>query len=110
MRRHAKGNQPGPHMLDGVWGQQMWLFDRDLCHGFERAVLADPIRFAVLNLMSNNPGMRWDIDETRRVIGYKPQDGHATIITGEITEREEIVRLEYELADRLSQFALVRRW
>jgi NAD+ dependent glucose-6-phosphate dehydrogenase len=29
----------------------------------------------VLNLMSANPGMRWDIDTTRRVIDYMPQDG-----------------------------------
>jgi hypothetical protein len=77
--QHSEGNRPGPHMLDGVWGQQMWLSDRDLCQGFERAVLAADIRFTVLNLMSNNPGMRWDIDETRRVLGYTPQDGHLAV-------------------------------
>jgi len=77
------GNRPGTHMSMGSWGQQMWLSDRDLCQAMERAILADGIEFAVLNLMSDNPGMRWDIDETRKVIGYAPQDGHATIITGE---------------------------
>ena len=42
----------------------------------ERAILAKNVEFAVLNLMSDNPGMRWDIVETRAVIGYDPQDGH----------------------------------
>jgi NAD+ dependent glucose-6-phosphate dehydrogenase len=59
----------------GLWGQLMWLSDRDFCHGVERAVLADGIGFTVLNLMSANPGMRWDIDATRRILGYVPQDG-----------------------------------
>ncbi|MGB2318722.1 MAG: hypothetical protein ACPH74_01355 [Candidatus Puniceispirillum sp.] len=39
------------------------------------AITASDVQFAALNLMSNNPGMRWDLDETRRVIGYNPQDG-----------------------------------
>ena len=30
----------------------------------ERAVLAEGVGFAVLNLMSDNPGMRWDIETT----------------------------------------------
>jgi NAD+ dependent glucose-6-phosphate dehydrogenase len=25
--------------------------------------------------MSNNPGMRWSLDETRTVLGFTPQDG-----------------------------------
>jgi nucleoside-diphosphate-sugar epimerase len=77
--QHAPGNVPGPHMELGLWGQQMWLSDRDLCHGVERAVLAEGVPFAILNLMSDNPGMRWDLDETRRVIGYAPSDGHHAI-------------------------------
>jgi NAD+ dependent glucose-6-phosphate dehydrogenase len=78
-------NRPGPHMSWGDWGQAMWLSDRDLCQGFEKAVLAPPtVRFAVLNLMSANPGMRWDIETTRRVIGYEPHDGSAPVIDEEI--------------------------
>jgi nucleoside-diphosphate-sugar epimerase len=77
--QHVAGNIPGPHMEHGLWGQRMWLSDRDLCHGMERAVLAQNVSFAVLNLMSANPGMRWDIDETRRAIGYRPRDGHRAV-------------------------------
>jgi nucleoside-diphosphate-sugar epimerase len=69
-------NRSGPHMNWGEWGQHMWLSDRDMAQGFEKAVTApDALRFAVLNLMSNNAGMRWDIESTRKAIGYVPLDG-----------------------------------
>jgi NAD+ dependent glucose-6-phosphate dehydrogenase len=71
-------NQPGAHMGWGLWGQRMWLSDRDLCQGFEKAVLAAAdLRFAVLNLMSRNEGMRWDLEATRDAIGYDPLDRFA---------------------------------
>lgn len=75
-------NRPGPQMKMGRWGQAMWLSDRDFCHGVERAVLAGGIGFAVVNLMSDNPGMRWDIAATRRVLGYVPRDGAAPVEPG----------------------------
>lgn len=103
-------NRPGPHMSMGRWGQQMWLSDRDLCHAMERAVLVEHVPFSVLNLMSDNPGMRWDIDETRRVIGYAPQDGHVAVQTDAIVEGETMVRLERELAERLDRLAALQRW
>src|SRR5581483_11959474 len=81
-------NLPGAHMGWSEWGQAMWLSNRDLCHAMERAVLADDIGFAVLNLMSDNPGMRWDVETTKRVIGYAPQDGAAPVATT-ASERNE---------------------
>jgi NAD+ dependent glucose-6-phosphate dehydrogenase len=103
-------NRPGAHMTMGRWGQEMWLSDRDLCQAMERAVLAEDVRHHVLNLMSDNPGMRWDIDETRRAIGYAPQDGHVAELSEEIEEHESIVRLERELAGRLEKLAMMQRW
>ena len=38
--QRAAGNQPGSHVAQGLWGQQMWLSDRDLCEGFEKALVA----------------------------------------------------------------------
>ena len=108
--QHEHGNQPGPHMTMGRWGQQMWLSDRDLCQAMERAVLVGDVPFAVLNLMSDNPGMRWDIEETKRVIGYAPRDGHVAVLTEEMIKQEEMVRLERELAEGLAQLASVQRW
>lgn len=98
-----EGNVPGPHMQNGIWGQQMWLSNRDLCHGFERAVLAERVPYAVLNLMSNNPGMRWDIEETNRVIGYISRDSYAAVSTPAIEEGDRLARLEREIVDRLEQ-------
>ncbi|MCE7989097.1 MAG: NAD(P)-dependent oxidoreductase [Caldilinea sp. CFX5] len=58
------------------WYRFMWLSNRDFCHLMERGIEADlgDVRFAVVNGMSNNTGMRWDIDYTRQLLGYAPQD------------------------------------
>lgn len=77
-------NQAGPHMAMGRWGQEMWLSDRDFLNGMLAAIKAKNVSFATLNLMSDNPGMRWDISETKRVIGYIPKDGSAARVTPKI--------------------------
>lgn len=58
------------------WYRMMWLSDRDFCQLMERGIEADlgATRFAVVNAMSNNTGMRWDIDYTKQLLGYEPQD------------------------------------
>jgi NAD+ dependent glucose-6-phosphate dehydrogenase len=103
-------NLPGPHMGWGTWGQAMWLSNRDLCQAMERAVLADGVGFAVLNLMSDNPGMRWDIETTKRAIGYAPRDGAAPVATDVIAADErtacELRGMAMQLDDVLQQ----RRW
>jgi NAD+ dependent glucose-6-phosphate dehydrogenase len=59
----------------GPWFRLMWLSNRDYCQLMERCLVADlPAPFAVVNGMSANTGMRWDIDQTRRLVGYEPQD------------------------------------
>jgi NAD+ dependent glucose-6-phosphate dehydrogenase len=68
-------NRPGPHMAMGQWGQLMWLSDRDFCEGTTAAATAPISGFAVVNMVSNNPGMRWALDETRDVLGFSPRDG-----------------------------------
>ncbi len=96
-------NLPGPHMGQGLWGQHMWLSNRDYCHGFERAAIAENVEFAVLNLMSDNPGMPWDIEETRRVIGYQPQDGQEPEVSEEKQLRSDTLHDMYELVDKLEK-------
>ena len=104
------GNQPGPHMHMGTWGQQMWLSDRDLCHGFERAVLAEGIRFAALNLMSDNPGMPWDIDTTRQTIGYAPRDGWTAALDEAARRREDLARRSRALSADLEAEVMQSGW
>lgn len=73
-------NQPGEHMAMGIWGQEMWLSDRDFLDGVQKSVDAHDMPYAIINLVSNNRGMRWDIESTKQVIGYKPQDSFAPSI------------------------------
>jgi NAD+ dependent glucose-6-phosphate dehydrogenase len=58
------------------WYRLMWLSDRDFCNLMERGIEADlgNTRFAIVNGMSNNTGMRWDIEYTKQLLGYAPQD------------------------------------
>ena len=59
----------------GPWFRMMWLSNRDFCQLMERCIEADPsVRFAVVNGMSANTGMPWDIEHTKRLLGYAPQD------------------------------------
>jgi nucleoside-diphosphate-sugar epimerase len=59
----------------GPWFKLMWLSNRDFCQLMTRCIEADPaIRFTVINGMSANTGMRWDIEHTKKLVGYEPQD------------------------------------
>lgn len=86
-------NQPGPHMAMGKWGQEMWLSDQDFLGGMRAAIDAKDVSFAALNLMSDNPGMRWDITETQQVIGYSPKEGSPAKMTASLTLRSAVKRL-----------------
>jgi hypothetical protein len=88
----------------------MWLSNRDLCQAMERAVLADGIGFAVLNLMSDNPGMRWDIETTKRMIGYAPRDGATPVLTEAIVQNEHSAHDLRRMAERLDAESMERRW
>jgi NAD+ dependent glucose-6-phosphate dehydrogenase len=85
-------NKPGPHMRIGVWGQSMWLSNRDMMHALERSIEAEDVPFAIVNLVSNNPEMRWDLKHTRKVLGYKPKDRHAPVIDAAIEAEDKKAR------------------
>jgi uronate dehydrogenase len=58
-----------------AWFRLMWLSNRDYCHLMDCCLHADPaLRFVLLNGMSANTGMRWDLESTRRLVGYHPLD------------------------------------
>lgn len=73
--QRANNNMHGPWIPFGHWGQAMWVSDRDLCRAFEHAIDDERIAFGVYNLVSRNPGMRWQIDPLARDLGFVPQDG-----------------------------------
>jgi len=59
----------------GPWFKMMWLSNRDFCQLIENCILAQlDTRFAVINGMSANTGMRWDIEYTRKLVEYEPED------------------------------------
>ncbi|MFO0951040.1 MAG: hypothetical protein U0835_07800 [Isosphaeraceae bacterium] len=71
--------QPGanlPDTLPDPWTRSMWLSNGDLIRLFDAAVEADleDTPFIVLNGMSNNRGMRWDLSKTSEMLGYVPED------------------------------------
>jgi NAD+ dependent glucose-6-phosphate dehydrogenase len=83
-------NLPGAHMLIGEWGQSMWLSNRDMNQAMDRAIDAPVFGFAVVNLVSNNLGMRWDLEHTRQIIGYVPLDTVAPVVTDATREMDRI--------------------
>ena len=65
-----------PESLPDEWARAMWLSNRDLVRLFDCAVeaeLGDQL-FLVVNGMSNNSGMRWDLSRTSALLGYYPED------------------------------------
>jgi dTDP-4-dehydrorhamnose reductase len=63
---------------DLAWFRNMWLSNRDFSQLFERAICADsggwPEPAIIVNGMSNNSRMVWDIAQTGRLLGYQPAD------------------------------------
>jgi NAD+ dependent glucose-6-phosphate dehydrogenase len=57
------------------WFRLMWLSDRDYLQLMERCINASvPSGFHVINGMSANTGMRWDLSAARDLLGYEPAD------------------------------------
>lgn len=90
---HPGANIPHAGMGIGLWGQQMWLSNRDFVDGVQAAIDVRDVPFAILNLVSNNPGMRWDLSQTRQVLGFSPQDGFTAIASPEVIAEDAAARL-----------------
>jgi NAD+ dependent glucose-6-phosphate dehydrogenase len=104
-------NQPGAHMGWGLWGQRMWLSDRDLCQGFEKAVRAPAdVRFAVLNLVSQNEGMRWDLEAARQTIGYEPLDHSVPTESDDARAQTAASRHARRLIETTEGFVQEQKW
>jgi hypothetical protein len=70
----------------------MWLSNRDFLLAMDCAVAAPKVGFGIFNLVSDNPGMRWDIEPARRRLGYRPQDGQAPVYTLHVIVEDERAR------------------
>ena len=69
-----------PETLPDEWARLMWLSNDDLVNLFESAIESDlgDRNFLVVNAMSNNRGMRWDLSETVEWLGFEPVDDSGT--------------------------------
>lgn len=81
-------NPPGKHLGAGTWWQEMWLSNRDFAEAFRCTVNAAPFGFRIANFVSNNPGMRWDLTDGEKAIGYVPRDGAAAVTGDGIADEE----------------------
>jgi nucleoside-diphosphate-sugar epimerase len=88
----AGENIPHPGMGLGLWGQLMWLSNRDFIDGVRCAIAVRNMPFAIVNVVSNNVGMRWDLKYTQRVLGFTPQDGFTPNLSPEDKAEEEMAR------------------
>ena len=78
-------DDPGPDTPEAArdlrWFRGMWLSNRDFLAAVSAALTADarhwPAPAVVVNAMSDNAGMVWDIAPTRALIGYAPRDDSA---------------------------------
>ena len=53
----------------------LWLSQRDAVQLVEKSLLADDVPFDIVYGISNNQPHYYDLEHTREVIGYVPQDG-----------------------------------
>ena len=54
----------------------LWLSHRDCAQVIQKAIDAPPsVGFATLYAMSDNKLLIWDLEPTKRVLGYEPEDG-----------------------------------
>jgi len=59
------------------WYKKMWLSTDDLCQLIEKSISTPlgPQTFLIVNGMSANEDMVWNIEETKSHLGYIPKDG-----------------------------------
>ena len=103
-------NRFGPWIPFSDWGQKMWVSDRDLCNAFQAAIDDKHVRFGVYNLVSNNPGMRWDLEPLRRDLKFTPQDGEPQQLSLVHRLRNAWAWLRYEALPSLVESLPGRRW
>lgn len=107
-RNHA--NRHGPWIPFGYWGQAMWVSDGDLCRAFQAAIDDRSVTFGVYNLISNNPGMRWDIENLRRDLGFVPRDGEAMQVPPVQRVKAGLAWVRDEGLPRLGNLLAGARW
>jgi NAD+ dependent glucose-6-phosphate dehydrogenase len=104
-------NLPGPHMAFGRWGQEMWLGNADWEQAAVKAITHPYQGSALLNIVSDNSGMRWDIEEAHDVIGYVPTEHHRPILSRQGAVQNLGARIRDRIVPRAAAIPVVgARW
>ena len=74
-------NLPGPHMAFGRWGQELWLSNDDWRQVVHQTCTMPVAGFAIVNVMSDNAGMRWDLSDADRLLRFRPLSRHVPRIS-----------------------------
>ena len=73
-----RGSSNDPENLPderGEWFRLMWLSDRDYLGLMDCCLIADLTeKFVIVNGVSANSGMKWDLEPGRRLLGFEPLD------------------------------------
>ena len=59
---------------DNAVKRQRWLGNEDFCQAVEKAIHCEHSGFALLNIVSDNEGMPWDLSRSREMLGYRPSN------------------------------------
>lgn len=104
-------NVPGRHMAFGRWGQEMWLSNEDWAQAVIKSCTAPFDGSAVINIMSENRGMRWDLEGARAAIGYVPISRHVPVLGAMDKVRDLSARFREAVFPQLSDVPRFgRRW
>lgn len=109
--QHRADDAPGPHMAQGLWGQRMFVSRRDLTDLLLRAAtvpLSQP--FVVVNGVSHNVGMAWDLEEARKTLGYVPVDTSNPDVTPALEAQEAAVADARRAVASIETLLNLRRW
>ncbi len=68
------------------------------------------VTFGVYNLVSNNPGMRWDLAPLSRDLGFTPQDGEPQQMSFAHYLRKSWAWMRYQVLPTLVEKLPGRRW
>jgi NAD+ dependent glucose-6-phosphate dehydrogenase len=73
---HVQEGPNKPDTLPDQWAREMWLSNADLVRLFDCAVEAEieDRSFVLVNGMSRNHGMRWDLSEAAELLSFLPVD------------------------------------
>lgn len=84
-----------------IWEQQKWLSVDDFGQILVKSLEAENIDFAVINAVSDNQGMRWDLSAAEQVIGYQPRSSYIPVSPPLMRNmRERLRRWVYRLISR----------